>query len=58
VFLCDIMNVIYIFSFESHYLLKKSHQNPLGSYKDLSIHRDRQQEETLFYNMLYDCDLW
>jgi hypothetical protein len=45
---------------EPHYLLKKPHQNPLGSFKDLSIHRDRQLEATLFYTMLLykpeDCN--
>jgi hypothetical protein len=33
--------------------VKKPHQNPLGRFKDLSIHRDRQREVTLFYTM-YD----
>jgi hypothetical protein len=33
--------------------LKKSLQNPLCSLKDLSIHKDRQREATLFYTMLY-----
>jgi hypothetical protein len=28
---------IELIEFESHYLLKKPHQNPLGSFKDLSI---------------------
>jgi hypothetical protein len=37
---------------ESLYLLKKPHQNPSGSYKDLSIHMARQREATLFYTML------
>jgi hypothetical protein len=32
------------------YLIKKPHQNPLCSFKDLSILRDRQREATLFYN--------
>jgi hypothetical protein len=31
------------------YLLKKMHQNPLGSFKDLSVHRDRQRKATWFY---------
>jgi hypothetical protein len=35
--------------FESLYLLKRPHHNPLGSLKDLSIHRDRQREATLLY---------
>jgi hypothetical protein len=29
--------------------LDSLYQNPLDSYKDLSIHRDRQREVTLFY---------
>jgi hypothetical protein len=29
------------------------HQNPLSSFKDLSIHRDRQREATLFYTTLW-----
>jgi hypothetical protein len=33
---------------ELFYLLKP-HQNPLGTFKDLSIHEDRQQAATLFY---------
>jgi hypothetical protein len=37
---------------EALYLLKKPHLYPFGSFKDLSIHRDRQQEATLFYIML------
>jgi hypothetical protein len=31
------------------YYFARTHQNPLGSIKDLSIHRDRQREATLFY---------
>jgi hypothetical protein len=30
------------------YLLKKSHQNPLSSFKDLCMHRDRQCEALCF----------
>jgi hypothetical protein len=37
---------------ESLYLLKKLHKNPLGSFKDLCIHKNRQLEATLFYTML------
>jgi hypothetical protein len=37
---------------ESLYVFKKSHQNPLGSFIDLSIHRDRQREVSLFYTVL------
>jgi hypothetical protein len=40
-------------SLESLYLWKKPHQNPLGTFKDLSVHRDRQREATLFYIMLW-----
>jgi hypothetical protein len=29
--------------------LKKTHHNPLGSFKYLSIHRDNQQEASFFY---------
>jgi hypothetical protein len=31
------------------YRLKKPYQNPLGSFKDLGVHRDRQRDATLFY---------
>ena len=35
---------------ESLYLFKKkNHQNPLRSFKDLNIHKDRQRKTTLFY---------
>jgi hypothetical protein len=34
------------------YIKNKLNQNPLGSFKDLSLHRDRQREATLFYTML------
>jgi hypothetical protein len=34
------------------YLFKQPHRDPLGSFKDLSIHRDRQRQGTLFYTML------
>jgi hypothetical protein len=36
----------------SLYLLKKPHLNVFGSFKNLSIHRDRKREVTLFYTML------
>ena len=36
------------FPLESLYL-KKSHQNPLRSFKDLNTHMGRQRKETLFY---------
>jgi hypothetical protein len=40
VFLYYITHVIHMnLTLEPHYLLKKPHQNPLGSFKDLSIHR-------------------
>jgi hypothetical protein len=29
----------------------KPHQNPMGSFKDLSIHSDRQAEMIMFYTM-------
>jgi hypothetical protein len=38
---------------ESLYHLKKLHQNPLGSFNDLSIHKDRQRKATLFYTMVW-----
>jgi hypothetical protein len=39
--------------------LKKPYQNPLGSFKDLNIHRDRQREATLlWYTMSWLCWLW
>jgi hypothetical protein len=34
-------------------LFKKPHQYPSGSFKDLSIHRHRQPEATLFYTVLW-----
>jgi hypothetical protein len=37
---------------DSLYLFKKTHQNPFGSL-DLSIHRDRQREATLFYTYIH-----
>jgi hypothetical protein len=37
---------------ESLHSSKKPHQNTLNSFKDLSIHRDRQREAALFYTML------
>jgi hypothetical protein len=37
---------------ESLYHLKKPHINSLVGFKDLSIHRDRQWEATLFHTML------
>jgi hypothetical protein len=33
-------------------LLKKIASYPLGSFKDISVHRDRQREATLFYTMM------
>jgi hypothetical protein len=33
--------------------LKKPDQNPLGRFKDLSIHRDRQREAPLFYTYIH-----
>jgi hypothetical protein len=38
---------------ESLYLLKKPNRNSLGSFKDLSIYRERQRKATLFYTMLW-----
>jgi hypothetical protein len=32
---------------------KNTHQNPLGNFKGLSIHRDRQREATMLYTMLF-----
>jgi hypothetical protein len=51
VFLCYVMHVLYIFNLpiESLYLLKNC---PLRSFKDISIHRDRQREATLLYSIL------
>ena len=43
----SVLNFIYID------VLKKPHQNPLRSFKDISTHMDRKREATLFYNM-YD----
>lgn len=40
-----------IYTFESIYLLTKTHKNSLRSFKRQSIHRDRQMEATLFYIM-------
>jgi hypothetical protein len=37
---------------KSLYLFKEQQQCPLGSFDDLSIHRDRQREAILFYAML------
>jgi hypothetical protein len=34
--------------------IKKPHQNPLCSFKDLSKRRDRQREATLFYTITSD----
>lgn len=34
---------------QSLYLLKKPHQNPLRSFKDLSKHRDRESDFVLYY---------
>jgi hypothetical protein len=47
------MHVKYILTFllNQSYLFKTPQQNPLGSLKALSIHRDRQREAILFYNM-------
>jgi hypothetical protein len=47
-----VMGININLTLKSFYLLKKSHQNPLGSFKDLSIHRDRQRGATLIYTML------
>jgi hypothetical protein len=33
--------------------IKNTHQNPLGSFKDLSVNRDRQREPTMFI-LCYD----
>jgi hypothetical protein len=44
--------------FESLYLLKKPHHNPLGNFKDLSIHMDRRREATLLYTMLFTYHLY
>jgi hypothetical protein len=54
VFLYYIMQIIYIETVPLNHAAyeKKSHENPLGSFKDLSIHRDRQREVTLLYTML------
>jgi hypothetical protein len=53
VFVYYIMRVILInLLLESFYPLKKPNQNLLGSFKDLSIHRDRQRGATLLYTML------
>jgi hypothetical protein len=41
--------------FESIYLLKKQRQNPMGSFKDLSIHRDRQRKRLCFI-LYYDYE--
>jgi hypothetical protein len=43
---------IYTFLLNHLIYLKKLHQNPLSSFKDLSIRRDRQQKATLIYTML------
>jgi hypothetical protein len=41
----------YAYYIHKNCLLKKPDQNPLGSFKDLSTHRDRQWEATLFYSI-------
>jgi hypothetical protein len=46
------LRILYIHtvSLESlHLSFKKSHQKPLGTFKDLSICRDRQREANLFF---------
>ena len=50
----DTYSIIHInLPLESLYLLKKPHQNPLRSFKDLSIHRDigtdRESDFVLYY---------
>jgi hypothetical protein len=54
VFLCYIVPNIYIYKPWSWIALsiKKPHQNPLDSFKYLSIHRDRQREDRLLYTMI------
>jgi hypothetical protein len=37
---------------KSLYLLKNLHQNPLRSFKDLSIQRERQRKATSFYYVM------
>jgi hypothetical protein len=39
--------------FESLVSIKKPQQNPLGTFEDLSIHRDRQWKATLFYTYCF-----
>lgn len=38
---------------ESLYLLKKPHQNPLRSFKDLSVHRDIQHDRKSDFVLYY-----
>jgi hypothetical protein len=46
------------FPVESLYLLKNSHHNPLGSFKDVGVHKDRQPEATfLYYVMITEMDI-
>ena len=42
---------------KTFYLLKEPHQNPMRSFKDLSIHRDRQQNATFFYYVVFKRNL-
>jgi hypothetical protein len=58
----SILSMLYTYKSSSRTTLSikiEPHQNPLCSFKDLSIHRDRQREATLFYTMLWliqrDC---
>jgi hypothetical protein len=56
VFLFYILHVIYILTLLKN--LINPYQNPLGSFEDLSLHRDRQREATLFYTKLSDFVLY
>jgi hypothetical protein len=47
------MHVTYIYlPLGSVYPFKKPYRNPMGSFKDPSIHRNKQRKVTLFYTML------
>jgi hypothetical protein len=47
---------LFVLTFLLHPLsIKKTHQKPLYSFKDLGIHMDRQQEAILFHTMFMMC---
>jgi hypothetical protein len=44
----------YLFNQQMQPRWKKPHLSPLGSFKDLNRHRDRQREAALFYTVLWN----